>query len=259
MGYGINDLGKALSPLGWNSAKNTYNSMTANPHANDFKGGTSEDRSNWRADIGYDGYSEEEKAFAEQYLGGIDFGSNKYDKEAQLREWNSKLATRRASEDYKSARETYGKLIDPNSDYNKTNFNRIERMNKPDSYQGGLLYNAMGLGSKSSSFLAQMGLNQQMGKARETSYDQFSQSMERQQQSALGYLDLASGRNQSLLKIMSDERSNIAALKQQKDLENEQRKAQFENSIYKTVIGAGAYAINPALGVGMSTMLNGRG
>ena len=218
---------------------------------------TPQDLSSFRSTIGYETLSPSERQFADSWIG------NNIDQRAYNPGWNkeyggefqSALSTWRTRQDTDRARARYGELTNPNSTYNQNRYSRLERMNRPDSYQDTMLYHAMGLGAESSAFLGSQAFNERQVKARSATYNQFQESMERTEQAALGYLDLASGKETALLKIMSDENLAYAQLKQQREIEEKRRKSQLWNSVAKTVLGVGATLLAPYLAPGIGASL----
>jgi len=200
----------------------------------------------------YDTFDNSKKAFADQWINSQnwkDWNGGWYQQLGM--DFGSAWSAYQVESDTNAAREQYRKLSDINSDYNKGIFNRISRINQPDGYQNSLLFRSMGLGAKSSSFLGSMSFNDLNAKAKENTYNQFEQSFENAQKNAMGYLDLASGKELSLLKIMNDQNLGLQQLKQQKEIEEAQRKSQLANSIIKTVIGGAATVLGGPLGAAL--------
>jgi len=185
-------------------------------------------------------YSGDERKFAEEYVGKkVTSEWNPGWFESQGVEFEKAMSKYRLNKDTNRARDRFEEITDTNSKYNQDIYNRLDRMNTPDNYEGSLLNRAMGLGAKSSAFLAKKGYEQQEAKGKENTYNQFSDLKTRSEGTALGYLDLASGKESFLTKLMSDESMQLKALSQQKSIEESQRKSQFYNSIIKTVLGGG--------------------
>lgn len=244
----------AIDPLYFYRAS-TY---TSNGRPNNDSYDVSANKQRFGAHIGIDKLQGAEKQFAQDYIDKnvtADWNPGWFPEMGG--KFNEALSAYRNESDINKARGRFDEITNVNSKYNQDMYNRLDRMNKPDNYEGSLLNRAMGLGEKSSSFLAQKGFEQQKGKANETTYNEFSDLKQKSEGQALSYLDLASGRESSLLKIMSDTRIQESQLKQQKDIEDQQRKSQLYNSIIKTVIG-GAISLVPGGQVaGMGIMSSG--
>lgn len=202
----------------------------------------------FKTHIGYDSLSAEDKGIADKFLAQQDFTQfNPGWFQEYGQKFDEYLSRTRTQQNIEMANKRFKDLTDPNSEYNKEMFNRISRINQPDDYQSSLLYRAMGLGEKSSSFLAESGNKQLQAKANETTYNEFDAAVKGAEASAQGYLGQAESGNLSLLKIMSDQRMQEAQLKQQRELEDSQRKSQLWNSIAKTAIGVGTTLLAPYL------------
>lgn len=202
--------------------------------------------------LGYNSFDADKKAFADQWIDGQNWKQWNGGWFPQLNsDFNSAWSSHQIESDTNAARGQYQKLSDINSDYNKGMFSRISRINQPDGYQNSLLFRSMGLGAKSSSFLGSMAFNDLNAKAKENTYNQFQQSYESAQKEAMGYLDLASGKELSLLKIMSDQNLGLQQLKQQKEIEDAQRRAQLTSSIINTVLGGAATVLGGPLGASL--------
>lgn len=210
---------------------------------------------NARATIpaGYDwtDYSASERAAGEKFLSKFDYMGNGADSESMLEEYMSKYRSR---QDIAKARERYGELTDDNSTYNKNMYKRISRMYQPDGYENTMLYAAMGLGSKSSAYLGQKATQQLERQGQDKTEQAYQGARERAESAAAGYLDLASGREQSLLKIMSDQRIQEVQLRQQKELEDQQREDQMFSSYMNTGLGLAAMFVPGGQGVGASLL-----
>lgn len=205
-----------------------------------------------RSAIGYDNLTGADRAYADEYL---KYHESLPDVASWSDDWINEIAGKfgesasanRLKQDTNRARERYGELTNINSEYNQGVYNRIKRLNAPDTYQDSLLYRAMGLSADSSANLAQNAQRHLERKASDRSYSQFQETRERAEGAAQGYLELASGKEASLLQIMTNTRLQEQQLEQQAELAERERTSQLWNSIAKTVIGGGISLLAPYL------------
>lgn len=240
----------AADPIG-NPIRNAYGMLSeaVTPGAPRRDRDPNAERAGFQQYIGYDKLSAEDREFADQWLGGQDFGywnSGWYDSQSKL--FQEQLSRYRNERDINKARDRYEELTDPNSTYNQNMYNRISRMYSPKTNVNEMLAAALGMGGKSSGFLANALYNQADVKAKESTYNAFQSSYERAESQAQGYLDLATGREQSLLKIMSDQRLTERQMEEaRKQAEREERMSLF-NTLLKGGIAVGMNAILPGSG-----------
>lgn len=161
-----------------------------------------------------------------------------YSGKAERGESLSMYTNRRKVElDAERARSRFEDIVNPGSEWNKSMEQSIARINKPDQYEDSLLYNAMGMGSKSSSLLAQYAIKDKTAKAGEKTYNQFAQFRGQAEGTAASYLGQATGANMGIYKVMNDTQMQIRALQAQKEIEENQRSSQLFSSIFNTVAG----------------------
>lgn len=207
-------------------------------------------RDKYAGQYDWSGYSEDEKSVGTKFLSEFDYFGGQ-DASSMLEEHMSKY---RSKQDISKARGRYDELTNLGSEYNKSMYSRLSRLYKPDSYENTMLYAAMGLGSKSSAYLGQKATQQLERQGQDKTESAFLDARTRAESQAAGYLDMASGREQSLLKIMSDQRIQEEQLRQQKELEDKQRESQFTSSLINTGLGIGAMFIPGAQGMGASLL-----